>query len=191
MGGIETAPDLARTCVRRFNGTRYARRARGVSIISIATATHLLGDLDLEILETAARPGYGTSLPVRKHQGEPGHTGQTPTDPGRGHPQVSPQEVSPPSTLNIHTTPRPGREPQGPDQLSLLSTQSQTRTMPILEWPKYLEARWIVRGDTKASYDNSRLARHARRAAFLRRLRGIRLRIRVRTVSLKNTKQKN
>jgi hypothetical protein len=30
--------------------------------------------------------------------------------------------------------------------------------MPILEWPKYLEARWIVRGDTKASYDNSRLA---------------------------------
>ena len=128
------------------------RARRGVSI---ATATHLLGDLDLEILETAARPGYGTSLPVRKHQGEPGHTGQTPTDPGRGHPQVSPQEVSPPSTLNIHTTPRPGREPQGPDQLSLLSTQSQTRTMPIMEWPN-LEARWIVRGDTKASYDNSR-----------------------------------
>jgi len=174
--------------VRRFNGTRYARRAHGVSIISIATATHLLGDLDLEILETAARPGYGTSLPVRKHRGEPGHNAEgsrarTPTS--------FPTGSFPPSTLNIHTTPRPGREPQGPDQLSLLSTQSQTRTMPILEWPKYLEARWIVRGDTKASYDNSRLARHARRAAFLRRLRGIRLRIRVRTVSLKNTKQKN
>ena len=165
---------------------RDTRGAHGVSIISIATATHFLGNLDLEILETAARPGYGTSLPVRKHRGSRDTRDRRRRIPGadnhkfphrKFHPEHT-HDTDPVANLKDRTNSHFSvlRVRRGPCQLWNGQTSKPDGSCVAIQ-----RHHTIIRG----------ARRHARRAAFLRRLRGIRLRIRVRTVSLKNTKQKN